>query len=177
LPARRDWPQLNDHVNRLRKAQGATAALDILLELDAFLANKNMAARRSLHEAGLDLIRLHLLDAPSTLHVSLLSTNLTENIIRNFRYGSGRVNRWRPETDQPDRWLATGLLTAEEGFQRLSHYHDLSILVEHLERRRDSENLKALKENLPDWLYIDVNQVEYEHPEESTLLAVGVGAR
>jgi len=50
-------------------------------------------------------------------------------------------------------------------------------LVEHLERRRDSENLEALKENLPDWLYRDVNQVEYEHPEESTLLAVGVGAR
>ena len=174
---RRDWPQLNDHLNRLRKAQGATAALDILLELDTFLATKNTAARRSLHEAGLDLIRLHLLDAPSTLHVSLLSTNLIKNIIRNFRYGSGRVTRWRRKTDQPDRWLATGLLTAEEGFQRLSHYHDLSMLVEHLNRRRDSENLKALGEKLPDWLYRDVNQVEYEHPEESTLLAVGVGAR
>ena len=50
------------------------------------------------------------------------------------------------------RWLATGLLTAEEGFHRLSHYGDLSVLVAHLATRKDEENLKALREELPDWL-------------------------
>ena len=46
-----------------------------------------------------------------------------------------------------------------------------------LEEGVDSENLKALGEKLPSWLYREVNQVEDEYPEESTLLAVGVGAR
>ena len=62
------------------------------------------------------------------------------------------MNHWRVETDQAMRWLATGLLTAEEGFHRLSHYRDLSVLVDHLTARKDEENLKALREELPDWL-------------------------
>ena len=155
--ARRDWPELEEHVSRLRKVQGGEAALEVLLEVDGFLEGKNAAAHQSLHEAGLDLIRVHLLDTPSTLHVSFLSTNMIENTIRNFRYGSGRVKRWRVETDQAARWLATGLLMAEEGFHRLSHYGDLSVLVAHLTTRRDKENPEALQEKLPEWL-----QGEYE---------------
>jgi len=73
---------------------------------------------------------------------------------------TSRVNRWCPETDQAARWLAAGLLTAEEGFQRLSHYTDLPLLLEHLQTRRDCENLKALKWRLPDWLQEEGKQVE-----------------
>ena len=98
--ARRDWPELEGYFSRLRKVEGGQAALEVLLELDRFLEHKNKAARESLHEAGLDLIRVHLLDTPATLHVSFLSTNMIENTFRNFRYESGRVNRWRTETDQ-----------------------------------------------------------------------------
>ncbi|MEA3238493.1 MAG: hypothetical protein U9Q94_01710, partial [Candidatus Bipolaricaulota bacterium] len=50
------------------------------------------------------------------------------------------------------RFLATGLLTAEEGYHRLSHYRDLSVLVDHLAMREDEKSLKALQEELPDWL-------------------------
>ncbi len=150
--AKRDWPQLEEHFSRLRKVQGGEAALEVLLEIDKFLEGKNKAAQESLHEAGLDLIRVHLLDTPSTLHASLLSTNIIENTFRNFRYESGRVNRWRAETDQAMRWLATGLLTAEEGFHRLSHYSDLPVLVDHLAMRKDEETLEALRDKLPDWL-------------------------
>jgi hypothetical protein len=63
-------------------------------------------ALNSLHEAGLGLIRVHLLDAPFTLHGTLLSTNVIENMISNFRRSRGRLNRWQPEMDskQGDGW-------------------------------------------------------------------------
>ena len=150
--ARRHWEELHNLFDRLRKAQGAEAAIDVLGELDAFLAPKNLAALNSLHEAGADLIRMHLLDAPSTVHGTLLSTNLIENMINNIRRSSRRVNRWRPETDQPARWLATGLLAAEEGFRRVPNYRDLDTLVGHLVGKRDAKNLAKLREELPEWL-------------------------
>ena len=150
--ARRHWEELHDLFDRLRKAQGAEAAVEVVEELDAFLAPKNLAARNSLHEAGLDLIRLHLLDAPATVQATLLSTNLIENMINNIRRSSCRVNRWRPETDQPARWLATGLLAAEEGFRRVPNYRDLDTLAKHLEQKRDAKNLTNLRDELPDWL-------------------------
>lgn len=164
--ARRDWPELERYFSRLRKVEGGEAALEVLLEFDRFLERKNKAARDSLHEAGLDLIRVHLLDTPSTLHVSFLSTNIIENTFRNFRYESERVNRWRAETDQAMRFLATGLLTAEEGFHRLSHYSDLSVLVDHLAMREDEKNLKILQGKLPDWLQDAGQLVEDTHGEQ-----------
>ena len=149
--ARRHWEELHDLFDRLRKAQGAEAAVEVVNELDAFLAPKNLAALNSLHEAGADVIRMHLLDTPSTVHGTLLSTNLIENMINNIRRSSRRVNRWRPETDQPARWLATGLLAAEEGFRRVPNYRDLDTLVKHLSEKRDAKNLANLREELPDW--------------------------
>ena len=158
--ARQQWPEVEEYFSRLRKVQGGQAALEVILELDKFLKDKNTSAHESLHEAGLDLIRVHLLDTPATLHVNFLSTNMIENTFRNFRHESGRVNRWRRETDQAmpvcvrtrtgRRWLATGLLTAEEGYHRLSHYQDLSVLVDHLATKKDEKVLKALWEKLPD---------------------------
>lgn len=62
------------------------------------------------------------------------------------------MNRWRPETDQPARWLATGLLAAEDGFRRVPNYRDLGMLAKHWEDKRDEENLRAVRDKLPDWL-------------------------
>ena len=166
--ARRYWPELERYFGRLRKVQGGEAALEVIVELDRFLAGKNKAAQESLHEAGRDLMQVHLLDTPATLHVSFLSTNMIENTFRNFRHESGRVNRWRAETDQAMRWLATGLLTAEEGFHRLSHYGDLSVLVDHLATRKDEKALEALREKLPDWLQAEDAPVEHTQDEQTT---------
>ena len=158
---RRHWEELHDLFDRLRKVEGAEAAIETLEELDQFLAVKNLAARNSLHEAGADLIRLHLLDAPATVQRTFLSTNVIENMINNIRRSSRRVNRWRAETDQPARWLSIGLLTAEEGFQRVSNYRDLPVVTIRLEENRDEENLRTLHDKLPGWL------VEAESPGQT----------
>lgn len=165
--ARRNWPELEGYFSRLRKVEGGQAALEVLLELDTFLERKNKSAHESLHEAGMDLIQVHLLEAPATLHVSFLSTNMIENTFRNFRYESGRVNRWRRETDQAMRWLATGLLTAEGGYHRLSHYRDLSVLADHLVAHVDEKNVKALWEEMPGWLREECVSMEGIHKEQS----------
>jgi len=63
-------------------------------------------------EAGEELIALHCLNVPATLHASLLSTNLIENLFRNARRKLGRVTRFRAETDQASRWFAAALMAA-----------------------------------------------------------------
>ena len=120
---------MNRLMNRLRRVQGAKAAREALDDLKRFVAGKNRKALESVEEAGEELIALHLLEAPSTLQVSLLSTNSIENPIRNFRAKTRRVTRWRPQSDMTERWTAYAMLTVEQGFHRISGYHDLPVLL------------------------------------------------
>jgi transposase-like protein len=129
--------ELSSHFDRLRKAEGEEAGREALGELETFLSGCNAAALASLREAGDDLIRLHILNVPSTLNVSLLSTNLIENPFRNVRRKLGRVSRWRKETEQPSRWLAMALLEAEKGFHRLRNHKEPAKLQEALRRPRE----------------------------------------
>jgi putative transposase len=131
----RDWGELARRFKRLREVQGECAAREALAELERFMKTKNAAALASLHEAGEELIALHKLDVPSTLHVSLLSTNVIENSYRNTRRKIGRVTRYRAETDQASHWLAFALSEAEKGFRRIQGYADLKYLKAALARR------------------------------------------
>jgi len=135
--SKRHWGELVTLFMRLREVQGEAAAREVLAELERFLKDKNASALESLHEAGDELIALHCLDVPSTLHVSLLSTNLIENSFRNVRRKLGRVTRFRSETDQASRWLAAALLDVQKGFRRLMGYKDLPRLAEALERPKE----------------------------------------
>ena len=127
--SRKDYPEMNRLMNRLRRVQGAKAAREALDDLKRFVATKNRKALESVEEAGEELIALHLLEAPSTLQVSLLSTNAIENPIRNFRAKTRRVTRWRPQGDMSERWTAYAMLTVEQGFHRISGYQDLPVLL------------------------------------------------
>lgn len=120
--ARRLW-------RRLRLAQGEAAGREALAALQAFLAPLNAAASASLAEAGDQLIALHKLNVPATLHVSLLSTNAIENVMRNYRAQTAKVSRWRLETDQISRWTATALLHVERRFHRIKGHADLPQLL------------------------------------------------
>lgn len=121
----------NDHsecsrlLRRLRLAQGPQAGREAYEELRRFLAVRNAAALASLEQAGEELIALHLLNVPATLNTSLLSTNLIENAIHNYRRQTRRVTRWQPQTDQVNRWTATALLWVEAGFNKIIGHADL----------------------------------------------------
>jgi len=141
--SRRDWGELARLFKRLREVEGESAAREVLGELEQFLAKKNAAALASFHEAGDELIALHTLNVPSTLHTSLLSTNLIENPFRNTRRKIGRVTRFRAETDQASRWLSYALLEAEKGFRRIQGHRDLHHLAKSLERCPEADLVRA----------------------------------
>ena len=127
--SRRWHGRLSGLFNRLRAVQGIEAAMEVVAELRAFLAEHSRKALDSLDEAGDDLLTLHRLGCPSTLNASLLSTNAIENPFRNVRARIGRVKRWRAATDQAERWLGYGLMEAEKGFRRIRGYRDIGLLL------------------------------------------------
>ena len=83
--SKRHWSELARLFKRLREVQGKEAAEEVVRELGTFLKPLNAEALKSLHEAGDDLIALHSLNVPNTLHRNLLSTNAIENSFRNTR--------------------------------------------------------------------------------------------
>ncbi len=140
--SKRHWGELARLFKRLREVQGKEAAEEVVRELEAFLKPLNAEALKSLHEAGDDLIALHSLNVPNTLHRNLLSTNAIENSFRNTRRKLGRVTRFRAETDQATRWLAFALTEVEKGFRRISGHKDLPHLVVALERPKTKQPVK-----------------------------------
>lgn len=130
--SKRHWGALAAFMGRLRKVQGGKDAREALKELREFVENKNAEALASLEEAGEELIALHLLEVPNTLHRNLLSTNIIENSFRNVRGKLGRVTRWREQADQARRWLAMALMETEKGFRKLAGYRDLPLLAQAL---------------------------------------------
>jgi transposase-like protein len=114
---------------RLRLAEGEVAGREALADLRKFVAARNAAGLASLDEAGEEIIALHKLNVPATLNLSLLSTNVIENVMLNYRRHTAKVSRWQPATEQISRWTATALLKAQEGFRRLKGYADLPNLI------------------------------------------------
>ena len=68
------------------------------------------------------------------MNLSLLNTNVIENVIRNWREHTNDIKRWNVKADMIERWSASGLLWAESGFRRIRHYEDLPKLREALKR-------------------------------------------
>lgn len=116
--SKRHWGELARLFKRLRSVQGHAAAEEVVGDLKRFLKPINAEAYKSLEEAGEDLLALHRLEVPNTLHRTLLSTNMIENSFLNTRRKLGRVTRFRAETDQASRWLAYALLVSV-GAQRV----------------------------------------------------------
>jgi transposase-like protein len=132
--SKRHWGELSRLFQRLRSVQGIDAAEEVFAQLKRFLEPINAEAYRSLLEAGDDLLALHRLNVPNTLHRSLLSTNAIENSFLNTRRKLGRVTRFRADTDQATRWLSFALLEAEKGFRRISGHQALKELTAALQR-------------------------------------------
>jgi transposase-like protein len=125
----RDHGECSRLMKRIRQAQGEAAGQEALAALRKFLAERNAAAVTSLDEAGESLIALHSLNVPATLNVSLLSTNLIENVMRNYRRQTDRVSRWNPKSNQVERWTSTALLWVERGFRKIKGHEHLPILL------------------------------------------------
>ena len=132
--SKRHWGELARLFKRLRTVQGRQAAEEVTKELEGFLEPINAEALKSLREAGDELLALHSLEVPNTLHRSLLNTNAIENSFRNTRRKMGRVTRFRAETDQATRWLAYALSEVQKGFRKIAGHNDMPKLLRALQR-------------------------------------------
>jgi len=123
---------LAQHFKEIRLARGEKTAKEAVLALRLFLTKRSAEAVRSLDEAGEELIALHCLDVAPSLYVTLLSTNSIENSFKNVRSKLGRVDRWRPDTDQPSQWMAIAMLRTQEGFRQIPGHAEMASLIEKL---------------------------------------------
>ncbi len=129
---RRDRAEGQRLFRRLREAQGHQAGEEAFEDLREYLAERNAAAALAFVDRRNEILTVHHLEVPATLHVSLLSTNLIENAIRNWREQTSQVKRWNVKNDMLERWAASGMLWAEAGFRRIRHYEDLPELSQAL---------------------------------------------
>lgn len=131
---RRHYGKVAELFRKLRTAQGGMEGRAALRALRNFLEKVNRQAFQCVLSAGLDMITIHLLNVPNSLHISLLSTNCIENIFGTARKKIGRVKRWNAATDMGARWVAYALLGAEKGFRKISGHNDLYALQAALEK-------------------------------------------
>lgn len=129
----RDRADLDLRFKALREAQGAVAGKEAFEDLLDFVSERNAAAGLGLKEREEAVLAFHRLDVPSTLNITFLSTNLIENVLRNWREATGNVKRWNEKEDMVPRWMASGLLWAEAGFRKIRHAEDLPQLAAALE--------------------------------------------
>jgi hypothetical protein len=121
----RERADLDIHFRSLREAQGRQAGEEAFDELLEFVSGRNAAAAMALEARREALRGFHRLEVPATLNVTSPSTNLIENVLRNWREATGNVKRWNGKEDMMPRWMASGLLWAEAGFRRIRHAEDL----------------------------------------------------
>ena len=129
---RRDRADLDLRFKALREAQGALAGEEAFDELLDFVSERNAAAAMILRQRRECLLAFHRLDVPSTLNITFLSTNLIENVLRNWREATGNIKRWNEKEDMVSRWMASGLLWAEAGFRKVRGHEDLPRLAQAL---------------------------------------------
>lgn len=118
-------------INHL-KLEDAQGELD---DLHTWLLSINVSAAESLKEAMHEVLTLHRLKAPDLLRKSLHSTNPIESMFATTRESELNIKRHR-DSDMRQRWLATVLLNAEDGFNRVRGHMQISGLVKLIKESR-----------------------------------------
>lgn len=112
-----------------------------LLALERWLRGVNPSAANSLLEALEEILTMHRLDVPEDLRRVLSTTNGIENVFSVVRHREKNVKNYSAmyrgksvKKDLSQRWLATVLLNAEEGFRRVKGYGDIPAVRESIKK-------------------------------------------
>jgi len=120
--------------SKLRNAQGEQDSKEAFDELCTWIEGRNKQAALNLRERKDSLIAFQSLNLPTTLNTTFLSTNIIENVFRNFRAHTKGVKRWKNDA-MINRWVSTGLLKAESGFNKVSGYKDIPLLLDAVKKQ------------------------------------------
>ncbi|MEM7603557.1 MAG: IS256 family transposase [Verrucomicrobiota bacterium] len=161
----RDRAELQRLFRQLRQAQGQEAGEEAFEDLREFLAERNAGAALALSERRDEVLTVHRLNVPATLNVTLLSTNVIENAIRNWREQTGQVKRWSLKNDMIERWAASGMLWAEAGFRRIRHYEDVPKLRAALGKHPEGSSSTAVGSTEPSSVPADPSDESIATPQ------------
>ena len=118
-------------------------AMKQLLKTVTWLDRINPSAANSLREGLEETLTLHRLGLPEGIRKSLQSTNLIESAFSVAQTVTGRVKRWRGG-DMRLRWMASGLLAAEQKFRKIRGYQMMPKLLAALDQGKvDSTSAAA----------------------------------
>jgi transposase-like protein len=103
------------------------SASDRLQAIRLELLNISEPAANSLTEGLEQTLTLHKLNIDGGVRESLRTTNIIESAFSSLRRHTRNVTAWG-DSDQVNRWLATGLARAEKSFRRVPGYRQLAKL-------------------------------------------------
>ena len=131
--------ELKKRLSNAYNADDYNDALKSLKNTAAWLNNISPDAANSLREGMEETITVLKLELPELLRQSLPSTNIIESALSVARKVTSRVKRWQGG-DMRKRWCLTGLLRAQEGFQKIKGASSLLILTRALDKLVPSVN-------------------------------------
>jgi transposase-like protein len=117
-----------------RKMQNAYAMAEYadakraLERLHRELMDLNPSAARSLEEGMEETLTVHKLRVPDQLRRTLACTNVIESAFSIVETVCRNVKRWRAG-DQIERWVGSGLLTAERQFRKVIGFRQIPLLM------------------------------------------------
>lgn len=131
--SKEEWSRVKPKLQEAYRQNHEEQARDRLARLLKELALMNPDAARSLEEGFEETLSVYKLGLTGDIRKSLASTNLIESCFSVVEDYATNVKRWRGGTMRL-RWCAAGLLKAEEKFQKVRGYRDISRLISALDR-------------------------------------------
>ena len=131
---------------KLRNAYGMTNYSDAKRALESLhreLMHLNPSAARSLEEGMEETLTVHRLGVPEQLRRTLRSTNVIESAFSIVETVCRNVKRWR-DGDQIERWVASGLLVAENQFRKVIGYRHIPALLSAMESAASKLSKKTI---------------------------------
>lgn len=139
---RQDWAKRQ--MNRAYEELDHNKAEADLEHLADSLEKQHPGAAASLREGLHETLTVTRLQLPALLRETLSSTNAIESAFGMVRDATRNVKRWS-NGKQVLRWIAAGLLEAEERFNRIKGYRDMPLLALRLRQRLGLENREAAR--------------------------------
>jgi putative transposase len=126
--SQKHWPALLQQLKAAYEETDYDRAKKALTTTARWLDRISPDAAASLREGLEETITVIRLGIPDLLRKTLSSTNPIESAFDTAQKVTARVKRWR-DGDMRQRWCTSGLLRAEEGFNRLKGYRQISRLI------------------------------------------------
>jgi len=139
-----NWPEVKKRLDRAYGYESYDKALSSLTSTAKWLDRIAPDAAASLREGMEETITVHKLNVPSLLRRSISSTNIIESALSVARRTTKRVTRWR-DGDMRKRWCLSGLLKAEEKFQRLQGAKSMNDLIAKLDEIVANNQVDSLR--------------------------------